>query len=127
MEGSVVWEKRISDCRGITLFGDNLLLARSNRKTVDFANTSGQIIKSVIPAEEGLSHVHTLCSDHWNMIGNTKRVLVCDDTELVRIYLVEDPLLDEDIRIYMNRETSRLAGSEHDDHEEHKSNICVII
>lgn len=127
MEGSIVWEKRVSDCKGITLFEDNILLARSERRSVDLTNFSGQIIKSVISPEEGLSKVNTLCSDHWHMLGNTKRVLVCDDTELVRVYLIEDPLLDEDIRIYINRESSRLAATETDDDQDNSSNICVII
>ncbi|XP_053398880.1 uncharacterized protein LOC128556923 [Mercenaria mercenaria] len=126
-EGEIVWEKRITDCRGLTIFEENVLLARNDRKTVDLINSSGQIIKSVIPFEDGLSQVNTLCSDHWNMVGNTKRLLACDNTELVRVYLTEDPLMDEDIRIYMKRQTSKLADDSDTDESEVKSSVCILL
>lgn len=128
--GEVVWEKRIAEACGLSIFHDNVLLARRDRKTVDLIKISGQIIKSVVSIEAGLAHVNTLCNDHWFRSNNTTKVLVTDDTDLVRIFLIEDPLLDEDIRIFIDRSPSSRRSSVLDPDQsstEEKSSICTIV
>lgn len=111
-DGVIVWEKRIKNCRGLAVIDDNqILLGRSDRKTIDLVDKGGKILKSVVSDTDGVSNINCLSKDYWQLSRNTTRLLVGDNTNLVRVFLLEDPLKDDDIKIYMRRMPNTVSPS----------------
>ncbi|KAL4230072.1 hypothetical protein ACF0H5_010457 [Mactra antiquata] len=111
-DGSIVWEKKISNCKGLDVFDNHILIGRSDRKTVDMVNVNGKILKSVVTDEDDVSNVNCICTDHFQHTGNTIRLFVGDNTNLARVFLLEDPLKDNDLRVFINRQNT--ASSDFD-------------
>jgi hypothetical protein len=102
-DGESVWEKNIPECLGLACFHENILVARGDRQSVDIVSINGQIMKSVVSSNDGICHVRALCREYWKPAYSKTRILVGDDTDLIRILSLEDPLLDEDIGQFMGQ------------------------
>ena len=90
--GDVLWERKIDDCGAVTSFADYFLLCRQDRNTVDVIRPDGQILKSLLTTKDGLCKVTVASVDSWKADLNAVRIAVIDNTDLIYIYMVEDPL-----------------------------------
>ncbi|WAQ98242.1 hypothetical protein MAR_022615 [Mya arenaria] len=125
--GEVLWERKVPGCKGVAFFGNHVLIARSDRATVDLMSSKGQFLKSIVRLDDGLAEVQAIRINAYFDSTAVTSLIVSENTNLVRIFRVEDPLKDEDLIAYImpGPPLSVASGSSPDSSA--KSPVCSIL
>ena len=129
ISGSVNWERKLPGCKGVTAFEDNVLVARGDRCSVDLLGDSGQLLKSVIRKDIGLAEVQAICVNTWEVDSGTGHgsMAVSENTNIVRLFRVEDPMNDEDLKAYITPKQPSSLTDNSDSKRDKKSFMCVLL
>lgn len=125
--GVVIWERIVNGCFGLAVFGDKLLVSRNDRCTVDLVNDKGQFLKSVITVEDGLTNVQAIRTNYRKLKTRTISLIVTEKSNLVRVFQIEDPLQDDDIRAYVLPSAVSPSAASGRSNKDKKSKACNIL
>ncbi|KAK3577030.1 hypothetical protein CHS0354_003103 [Potamilus streckersoni] len=123
-DGSIVWEREIKDARGLAVCRDYLLMARQDQITVDIVNHEGQCMKSIISVKDGVNKPHAICVKCYD---DNISLLLSDDTDLVSVFTLEDPMLDRAMNAYHNRRKVSDASITSDSMKSKQTRLCSIL
>ncbi|KAL3879483.1 hypothetical protein ACJMK2_031779 [Sinanodonta woodiana] len=123
-DGTIVWEREIKDARGLAVCRDYLLIARQEQVTVDIVNHEGKCMKSIVSIKDGVNKPHAICVKCYD---DNILLLLSDDTDLVSVFTLEDPMLDHAVNAYHNRRKISDASITSDALNSQQTRFCSIL
>ena len=124
-EGTLVWEKMFNDVKGLETYGSYILVARSKHNTVDILDSKGHCLKSIVSLHDDLLHTTALAIEKPELEDSGERLLVTDETDLVRVFSLLNPqkyidVQSGDSQYYEDDSNVTKSFSKH-------SKLCVIL